>query len=235
MGWLQFRGIHSVPAQSPLCQLNLHQPHSEGRWPSLIWDKSTASGLLRAVHTCFAFPKGWGVTALCLCPHLIALGSPRLLPSCLQKFNRISHLRSPCVLNPVTTAGTGALNGEGGGKKTINKPMQRTLNRSRLQCDVRLNTALLGIASEPNSHGFWHHPLVTVPACGFGAMRVSLTALQQRKGGKERLNRSYQDRDEMRSSDNVIRNCLFIIKGCVTYDFIIFRAIASFVFFLMGD
>lgn len=106
-----------MPAQSPLCQLNLHQPHSEGRWPSLIWDKSTASGLLRAVHTCFAFPKGWGVTALCLCPHLIALGSPRLLPSCLQKFNRISHLRSPCVLNPVTTAGTGALNGEGGGKK----------------------------------------------------------------------------------------------------------------------
>lgn len=58
------------------------------------------------------FPKDLGSLLLCVSPSPRPWAANGYYPACLQKFNRISDLRSPCVLNPITTAGTGALRGE---------------------------------------------------------------------------------------------------------------------------
>jgi len=102
-----------------------------------------------------------------------------------------------------------------------------------VQCQVKHRAAWNGVGAEftrilTSPIGDGTHLRFRSNAC----LIHRASAAQRREG---RLNRSYQDRDEVRSPDNVIRNCLFIIKGYVTYDFIIFQAIVSFVFFLMGD
>lgn len=62
-----------------------------------------------------SFLRIWGHGCCTVCPLSSALQHH---PACLQKFNRISDLRSPCMLNPITAAGAGAL--RGGGKSLAN-------------------------------------------------------------------------------------------------------------------